>query len=56
MEMNTVIRELFDQGTTSEDLPGAFRRLMTEGQKMSGHNDMRRKFYEDIVKRAKEVR
>src|ERR1700685_1406036 len=28
MEMNTVIRELFDQGTTSEDLPGAFRRLL----------------------------
>jgi len=37
-------------------MAGKFRTFMNEGQKMSGHNNNRKTFYSEVIRKAKELR
>jgi hypothetical protein len=55
IQTTIVVRRLLFEGTYHEDLAGAFRHFMTDGQKMQAHNMNRQIFYKEVTRRAKEV-
>src|SRR5271170_7244255 len=50
IETTTTVSQL-----SSDNLPDKFRRYMTDNQKMQGHNDNRKAFYRNVVRRATQV-